>query len=236
MTPIELKRTARIAGLWYLTFALGPFYLLYVPSKVIEHDNPGATAAHVLAHETLFRWGILTETVGSVVFIGLAMALYRLLADVDCHRARQMVALVLISATLGLVTVIFNVAALAVFRGSNSLTAFDQHTREAVGMLFIRLHSQGTLVNEIFWGLWLLPFGSLVVRSRFLPRWLGYWLLLDGVCWVVTGVCGFLAPSYTDVLFRALQPAFLAELAALLWLLVVGAKDMPRTESAVATT
>ena len=94
----------------------------------------------------------------------------------------------------------------------------------------------GTLVNEVFWGLWLLPFGWLVVYSRFLPRWLGYWLLLDGVCWVVTGVCGFLAPGYTDVLFRAFQPAFLAELAALLWLLIVGAKDMTRSESAVATT
>ena len=236
MTPIELKRTARMAGLWYLMFALGPFYLLYVPSKVIVRDDPAGTAARVLAHELLFRWGMLTETVGSVVFIGLALALYRILADVDRHRARQMVALVLLSATLGLMTVIFNVAALAVFRGGPSLAAFDQRTREAVGMLFIRLHSQGTLVNETFWGLWLLPFGWLVVRSRFLPRWLGYWLLLDGICWVVTGVCGFLAHDYTDVLFRAFQPAFLAELAALLWLLIRGAKYIPRIEAAVATT
>lgn len=77
----------------------------------------------------------------------------------------------------------------------------------------------------MLWGLWLLPFGWLVVRSRFLPRWLGYWLLLDGICWVVVAVAGFLAPAYNDILFRAFQPAFMAELAILLWLLIVGAKE-----------
>jgi hypothetical protein len=116
-------------------------------------------------------------------------------------------------------------AALIVFRGGDALAAFDQHTREAIGMLLIRLHGQSNGVNEMFWGLWLLPFGWLVARSRFLPRWLGYWLLLDGICWVVLAVTGFLAPAYHGVLFRAFQPAFLAELAIMLWLLIVGAKE-----------
>jgi hypothetical protein len=71
MTP--LKKTARIAGLWYLCFSLGPFYLLYVPSHTIVHNDAGGTAALVLGHETLFRWGMLAETVGAVIFVGLSM-------------------------------------------------------------------------------------------------------------------------------------------------------------------
>jgi hypothetical protein len=43
-------------------------------------------------------------------------------------------------------------------------------------MLFIRLHGQGFVVTEMFWGLWLFPLGLLVYRSRFLPRFLGVWL------------------------------------------------------------
>ena len=221
----SLKKTARIAGLWYLMFTLGPFYLLYVPSKTIVHNNPSATAALVLSHEKLFRLGLLAETVGAVIFIGLSLALYRLFENVDRHRARQMVALVLVSAALVLVAVVFNAVALAVFQGGDAWAAFDQHTRETIGMLLIRLHGQSNGVNEVFWGLWLLPFGWLVVRSRFLPRWLGYWLLLDGVCWVVYAVTGYLAPAYEDFLFRIFQPAFLAELAIMLWLLIVGAKE-----------
>jgi hypothetical protein len=79
---ISLKRTARIAGLWYLGFSLGPFYLLYVPSQTVVHNNAAATAARVLSHETLFRWGMLAETLGAVIFIGLSLALYRLFEPV----------------------------------------------------------------------------------------------------------------------------------------------------------
>jgi hypothetical protein len=84
----------------------------------------------------------------------------------------------------------------------------------------------------MFWGLWLLPFGWLVVRSRFLPRWLGYWLLLDGVAWITISVTFLLAPDYADALFRYFQPMFMAEVAAMLWLLIVGAKEqsLPRVD------
>jgi hypothetical protein len=223
----SLKRTARIAGLWYLGFTLGPFYLLYVPSRTIVHNDAAATAARVLGHETLYRWGMLAETLGAVIFIGLSLALYRLFEVVDRHRARQLVALVLASAALGLVAVVFNAAALLAFRGGDPFAVLDDHTRNAVGMLLIRMHGQANGINQTFWGLWLLPFGSLVVQSRFLPRWLGYWLLLDGIAWVGLGMTWFLAPDYTDALFRYFQPIFLAEVAAMLWLLIAGAKDRP---------
>jgi hypothetical protein len=232
MTP--LKRTAQIAGLWYLGFTLGPFYLLYVPSQTVVHNDAAATAARVLSHETLYRWGMLAEALGAVIFIGLSLALYRLFENVDRHRARQLVALVLVSSSLGLVTVVFSAAALLVFRGGDAFAAFDNHTREAIGMVLIRMHGQANSINQMFWGLWLLPFGWLVVRSRFLPRWLGYWLLIDGIAWVVVGVTWFLAPDSTDALFRYFQPVFLAELAAMLWLLIVGARE--QLGVAVATT
>jgi hypothetical protein len=221
------KRAARIAGLWYLGFALGPFYLLYVPSQTIVHNDAAATAIHVLGHETLFRWGMLAETLGVVIFIGLGLALYRLFEDVDRHRARQLVALVLISSALSLASVVFNATALLVFRDGAAIAGFDDHTREAIGMLLISMHGQAIGINQTFWGLWLLPFGWLVVRSRFLPRWLGYWLLLDGLAWVVVGITWFLAPDYSSILFRYFQPMFLAELVAVLWLLIMGAKEKP---------
>jgi hypothetical protein len=221
----SLKRRARIAGLWYLGFTLGPFYLLYVPSQTVVHNDAAATAARVLGHETLYRWGMLAETLGAVIFIGLSLALFRLFEDVDRHRARQLVALVLVSSALGLVTVVFSAGALVVFRGGDAFAGFDGHTREAVGMLLIRMHGQANSINQVFWGLWLLPFGWLVVHSRFLPRWLGYWLLLDGIAWVIVGVTWFLAPDYTGALFRYFQPVFLVELVAMLWLLIVGAKE-----------
>jgi hypothetical protein len=230
----SLKRTARIAGLWYLGFTLGPFYLLYVPSQTVVHNDAAATAARVLGHETLYRWGMLAETAGAVIFIGLSLALYRLFEDVDRHRARQLVALVLVSSALSLATLVFSAVALLVFRGGAGFAAFDGHTREAIGMILIGMHGQGIGINQTFWGLWLLPFGWLVVRSGFLPRWLGYWLLLDGIAWVVVGITWFLAPDYSAVLFRYFQPVFFAEIAAMLWLLIMGAKEQSLDAAATA--
>jgi len=228
----SLKRTARIAGLWYLGFTLGPFYLLYVPSQTVVPNDAAATAVRVLGHEALFRWGMLAETLGVVIFIGLSLALYRLFEEVDRHRARQLVALVLVSCALSLTGLVFTASALVVFRGGGAVATFDDHTRQAIGMLLVSMHGQAVGINQMFWGLWLLPFGWLVVRSRFLPRWIGYWLLLDGVAWVVVGIAWFLAPQYNNALFRSLQPVFLAELAAMLWLLIMGAKEQPLVEPA----
>jgi len=225
----SLKRTARIAGLWYLGFTFGPFYLLYVPSKTVVWTDAVATAARVLAHEMLFRWSMLAEALGVVIFIGLSLALFRLFESVDRHRSRQMVALVLVSAALSLVALVFNAAALVVFRGGDGFGSLDVHTREAIGMVLIRMHSQANGINQVFWGLWLLPFGWLVVKSRFLPRWLGYWLLLDGIAWSVVGVTWFFSPGSANAMFHYLQPIFFAEIVAMLWLLIVGAKEQDVT-------
>jgi hypothetical protein len=223
------KRAARIAGLWYLGFTLGPFYLLYVPSKTVVLNDAAATAARVLEHETLFRWSMLAEALGAVIFIGLSLALYQLFENVDRERARQMVALVLVSAALSLVTLVFNAAALLVFRGGGGFSGLDVHTREAIGMVLIRMHGQANGINQTFWGLWLLPFGWLVVLSRFLPRWLGYWLLLDGIAWSAVGMTWFFSPDSANAMFHYLQPVFFAEIVAMLWLLIAGAKEQAVT-------
>ena len=82
-------------------------------------------------------------------------------------------------------------------------------------------------MNEIFWGLWLLPFGLLVMRSGFLPRILGVLLIVNGFAYVVISLTWLLLPAYGSVLFRASLPALLGELWIMLWLLIKGAKVEP---------
>src|SRR5437667_10385736 len=142
-----VKKAARIAGAIYASMVVtGPFSLIYVPSKLIVRDNAAATAENVLAHETMFRLSILGDLVGQVIFICLAIALYRLLSGVNKTWAWLMVSFVLVSAAVGFLNTLNNVAALILFRGDEFLTEFDQVRREALGMLFIRLHSQGQFI------------------------------------------------------------------------------------------
>jgi len=231
MHPI--KKAARIAGAMYLSMVLvAPFSMLYVPGKLIVRGNAAATADNILAHETMFRLSIFGDLIGHVIFICLAIALYRLLSGVNKTWAGLMVAFVLVSAAVGFLNTLNNIAALTLFRGADFLAVFDKPQRDALGYLFICLHNQAEFMNEIFWGLWLLPFGLLVYRSGFLPRFLGVWLMLACFGWLVVSLIALLFPPYYDAAFRIAQPVMFAELAIMLWLLIKGAK-VPTPSSAL---
>jgi len=219
------NKAARVAGAVYLSLVLtAPFSLLYVPGKLIVRGNAVATANNILAHEMVFRLCIVAELLSSVIFICLGLALYRLLSGVNKTWAGAMVALVLVSAAVGFLNVLNYVAALTLIHGTEFLAAFETPQRYALGMLFLRLHGQGELMNEIFWGLWLFPFGLLVFRSGFLPRFLGVWLMLACFVWVALSLTALLFPPYYEAVFKMAQPVLFAELAIMLWLLIKGAK------------
>ena len=223
-----LDRQARTAGWLYLLLVIpGPFVLIYLPSKLIVRGDAAATAANLLAHEKLFRFGMVADVAGSVFFLVLAFALYRLLSGVDRTQAAFMVALVMVSSAIACVNVLPNAAALALARASESLTVLDQTQREALAMLFLRLHSIGNTVNETFWGLWLVPFGTLVYHSGFLPRFLGAWLVVNGAAYVALSGIGLMRPELSGKAFLYAQPLLFGELAIMLWLIIKGAKQKP---------
>jgi hypothetical protein len=226
-------KAARVAGAIYLSMVLtGPFSLIYVPSKLIVHGNATATATNVLAHEMLLRFGIVADLIGFVIFIFVGLALYRLLSGVNTTHAAHMVALVLVSAAVGFLNVLNNIAALILFRGADFLAVLEKPQRDALGMLFLRLHGQGNVINEIFWGLWLFPFGVLVVRSGFLPRILGVLLIVNGFAYVALSLTELLLPSYSSLVERFAFPAQFGELWIMLWLLIKGAKVQPAVAAA----
>src|SRR5438046_6627957 len=120
------KKAARIAGAIYLTMVFtAPFSLLYVPGKLIVHGNAAATADNILAHETMFRLSIFGDLIGHVIFICLGIALCRLLSTVNKTWAAIMVPFVLVSAAVGFLNTLNNIAALILFRGADFLSGFD---------------------------------------------------------------------------------------------------------------
>src|SRR6266513_5440986 len=218
------KKAARIAGAIYLSMVfVAPFSMLYVPDKLIVRGNATATADNILAHETMWRLSIFGDLTAQVIFISLAIALYRLLSNVNKTWAMLMVSFVLVSAAICFLNALNNIAAVILFRGGEFLTVFDKPQRDALAMLFIRLHNQGEFISEIFWGVWLFPFGLLVCRSGFLPRILGLWLIIVCFAWFVLGVAAQFFPQYYQTAFAWLQPAFFAEMAIMLYFLIRGA-------------
>jgi hypothetical protein len=221
-----LSRNARVAGVLYLTLVIAPLRLIYIPSKLIVSGNAAATASNIAAHQTLFRLGILTDLFTAVMGIFLTLALYRLFKGVDQFLAAMMVVLGALMVTpIYFLNTLNDAATLLLVRGADFLAVFDKPQREAMAMLFLRLHHHGVVVNEVFWGLWLLPFGLLVYKSRFLPRFLGVWLVLNCFAYVAQSVTGIMWPQYEDVVANYSFPIMFGELAIMLWLIIMGAKE-----------
>src|SRR6184192_1523094 len=174
------KKPARFAGLLYLLASLpAPFALIYVPGKLIVPGDAVATADHIRASETLFRLGIASELFGFIIFIFVVLALYRLFKAVDKKHALAMATLILISIPISLFNVLNEIAALVLASGAKFLSVFETRQLDALAYLFLRLHGQGFVVAQIFWGLWLFPFGIVVIRSGFIPRVLAFYCSLQ---------------------------------------------------------
>jgi uncharacterized protein DUF4386 len=220
------RNPGRVAGLWYLLLVLlGPLRLIYIPSKLFVHGNATATVNNIAAHQLLFRLGILADLAATVVLIFLTMAFYRLFAGVD----RNLAVLVVIfggvmPAVMYFVGVACDLGALMVARGADFLSVFDKPQQDALAMLFLRFRHQQNIASEVLWGVWLLPLAVLVYRSRFLPRFLGVWLVINGFAYVTMSFTGVLWPQYEDKVFSMSQPALWGELALMLWLVIRGAK------------
>jgi hypothetical protein len=221
------KSTARTAGLLYLLTSIpGVFCLIYVPSHFIVAHDAAATAARILASETLFRFGILCEIASFTGFIFVVCALYRLFAGVNKSQSSLMLILMLVSIPISLVNVLNQLAALRLIHGDTFLSAWSQPQREALAMFFLNLHFDGFMVAQVFWGLWLIPFGLLVIKSGFLPRILGILLIVACFGYLTGTLVGLeLLPENRITGFVSHLTVF--ELLTILWLLIMGAKDQP---------
>ena len=189
----QLKALRTAALLYLLMIISAPIGLLYVPSTLIVPGNATATADHIRASEWLFRIGIGSELFHQAIAIFLVLALYRLFKPVNEQHAKLMVILgALVSVPIIFVNVLNEIAALILVNGADFLSVFSKSQLDALALLFLRLHEQGTEIVQIFWGLWLFPYGILVIRSGFIPRLLGVLLFIAGT--------GLLASSFTSLI------------------------------------
>ena len=227
------KNPGRFAGLMYLLASIpGVFALVYVPSKLIVHGNATATAHNIAASETLFRLGIAAELICQAGFIFVALALYDLLKGVNQRNASVMVILLVVSVPIAFLNELNAIAALALVRGADFLSLFDQAQRDVLAMLFLNLHGHGFDVAGIFWGLWLFPLGLLVYRSGFLPRILGVVLMVNCFAYPVNSLTSLVVPQYEVIVSRWMSPLQFGEVVFMLWLVIMGAKPKPLADPA----
>ena len=219
----NLKRTARIAGTLYLinaiTAAIG---IIVIPNKLIVSNDITETAKSILSNEFLFRFGILNSFASQIVFIFLALTLYRLFENVNKNLSRALLTIVVASVPIAFYIIFNQFEAFAILQ-NNAMTSFEQVKIQELAMVKFQTYQNGIVLIGIFWGLWLIPFGQLVYKSGFIPKILGVLLIAGGISYLIDVTVFILFPGFHDKtnILVAVTSA-IAELSMVLWLLIKG--------------
>ena len=221
-----VQQQARQAGVLYFVLGLiAPIGLMLVPSKIVVYGNAVATADNIRQSEEWLRLGIAADLVHQVIVIFLVLALYRLFKPVSVTLARQLVILgALVSVPIVFINTLNYIAALTLAGGADFLSVFAQSELDALAYLFMRLHSRGITVASVFWGLWLFPFGLLVIRSGFIPRLFGYFLMVAGFGYLASAASTLVLPQFLPIVSKFALALELGELPIIFWLLIRGAR------------
>ena len=223
-----MNARARAAGLaWLITFVTGAF-AMYIGGSFIVSGNPAATAANILANESAFRIGTAGNLVATVCYLLATILVYELLKPVN--RTVSLVAALfsLLGCGLGALVGVLNFAPLGLLKGAAFLSVFTPEQLQALALSAFSLAARANEIGLVFFGLHIGLVGYLIIRSGLVPRAIGVLLLIGGLCYELNSFGSFLAAPFAKALFPfILLPAFVAELALLVWLLAKGVNARP---------
>jgi len=232
------NKTARLAGLLYLILVIsGITNLMYIPSKLIVWESAAETLENIMNSELLFRLGIVSGIITFLTFLLLPLVLYRLLSEVNKTYATLMVIFAVISVPISFVNILNKFSVLTLIGKANYLQDLDLSEIQLQVMFHLDSYNNGIEISQIFWGLWLFPFGYLVYKSGFLPKVLGILLMAGCFGYLITFFGGFLFPNFHKTAVSTIVglPASIGEIGICLWLLIMGTKSLNFRKKADST-
>ena len=223
------KRLARTAGILYLLNAIAPGFAYLVETKMYVAGNAATTAGNVVANAGLVRLGVVADLFGATVWVFLGMTFYLLLKHVHKSAASAMVVLVAIGTSIVCLNTVFEFEGLRVATSAVNLTALGTAGSNAQVLLLLDTQHYGLLIAQIFFGLWLAPLGYLVYKSGLFPKALGVVLIVGAACYLLDVAALFLVPDLGDkIKTLVVVPSAIAEVAMVLYLLVIGIRTPTR--------
>ena len=218
------KKISRLAAYLYLLLIItGVFSLMYVPNQIFIYGDNDATINNILSSEFLYRLGIIVNLISNICYLYLALTLNNLFKETDEKLSFSLVLIVAMSVAIAFLNMLNEVAALILLKNPEYLSVFNQNQLNAIVSLFLDLYGKGIIINQLFWGLWLIPFGLLVIKSRFFPQFLGYFLVVGGVGSMAGSLTSLMSPEYGNVVLQfGTIPADIGEMGMMLALLITG--------------
>ena len=217
-----LKKTARIAGIFYLTYIV--LTILAELIAKLGFGSPAEIVEIMQTHGERFKMGFMVNMLWAVFFLLAAWALYVLLRPVN----RDLALLFLLLNLAGIAVEAFSFLELYagwLLVGNPTYAGLLQPEQLHIQALFyIDLSKNAHQISQIFFSTWLFPLGYLIYRSGYLPKLLGIILMVECVAWFMFPLQYFLFPSIVIARISSVF-GFIGEFSLTLWLVIMGAKE-----------
>jgi hypothetical protein len=213
-----------MAGVLYVlggfTSGYAQFFLL---GGLVVAGNAAATAHNILAHEPTFELVFTLNLLAVAFHIGWAVLFYDLFRPVNRNLSLLATLVLLVGGAVLAVSSLVQLAPLLILKGGDVVSAFTVPQRQALALVLLNVNAQAYDIFLVFFGLYLVLIGYLIIWSTFLPRILGVLYAFAGL-----GYLTLLSPPLAQAVSPFnLAPAALAEPALMVWLLVAGV-NVPR--------
>jgi hypothetical protein len=212
----------RVIGVvWILYFLTGALGALLTRGIIVSTDA-ASTASNILAHASLYRAGFAVDLVANLIYIGLTALLFGLFRRVNATLALIAALFSLVGCTVQIMGELLRLAPTVVLSNPQLASAFGAHQVQAVALLSVILYRSVFQISFVLFACFELVTGVLILQSKFLPRWLGWWWIAAGTIWLT-----FLWPPLATSIWPLLIAGGAAELGLPVWLLVRGGDALP---------
>lgn len=222
----SIKSTARIAGLLYLVIIAGGLFAeLAVRGRLIVHGDAPATAANILAHQQLYRWGFAVELFYCACNVPITLQFYKIFRIVNHDLTLLVLFFSLAGTAIEAVSLLAHIAPLIFLGTGSAMRVLGTAQAQAWSYLSLQFFDYGFNIALVFFGGYCTVMGTLIYRSGLLPRVIGLLLAFQGCCYVVSSFSKFLAPHFASRFFPVLMASGLGEISFCLWLLWRGVDE-----------
>lgn len=219
MEITTLKQNARKAGIFYfMQIPLGVFGIMYVPKFIVVNNDIAATIKHFIQNENAIRWSILCSIFCALITIATAYYIHKCFENINRRLSLTMLFCTIIVAPISIMNETYYLSILNIIDSNNLISHSSSNIYNQCEVL-LKQHYLTTQTINLFFGLWLLPMGILVIRSEESPSIIGFLLLItcigyliDWTSFILNFQIGFVVSEFT----------WLGELLMVIWLLKTG--------------
>lgn len=218
----KLVNTARVTGIWYLLMAIsGVFgFMVFHPLIFISGDIE-QTLSNLIEFESKARIRLLFEFVIVISQALTAIWFYKLFKNIKEWAAYALSVWGIVNSVLIMISAISMASAIEIANSSihtieNKILTVD---------ILQNLITNAWGVGGLFFGLWLLPMGYVVMKSERMPIWLGRIIFIGGFGYILNTVLNYSVSDfqYNDYLTI---PATIGEFWMIGYLLIFGIRPV----------